>query len=512
MLTADQIDALRDRAGEIADPILRYLLEDIARRVAEAGQLTSTASYQVWRAQQLGLSQKEIKKRLQELLNVSGAEIEKLLTQSAEVGYSFDLKHLPTTAAIPFEENAALQKLVSAAVKLAQEDFTNLTQTLGMVDPYGHAQPLRDAYRQCMDYAFEQVFTGATDYNTAIRQATKNLADMGVRVIDYESGVHTSLEAAVRRNIMGGLGLMQEQISQQNHDEMGADGWEISAHSASAPDHEPIQGKQYGDEEFKRLNGSLKRRIGTLNCGHAVFPIILGASQPQYTPEELEAMRQANARGVTVEGRHYSLYEATQMQRKMERGIRKQKKRILVDKATGDEEKLRIDQTKLRMQNANYKKFSEAAGLRTQRERAQVAGFGRKEAAEAQKAVAKYSKVRYNKDGTVVVTDDWKSKGKATIPKRYMPNAIVETQTVYKNGTVQIDRTLYDSNAVMYKQIHSGPHNRLDQHHFGEFGEHAHNYTWTEGKENPNVERRDLTDAERVEHSDILKGGGSNEK
>ena len=62
------------------------------------------------------------------------------------------------------------------------------------------------------------------------------------------------------------------------------------------------------------------------------------------------------------------MYEATQMQRKMERSIRKQKKRILVDKATGDEEKLRIDQTKLRMQNANYRKFSDAAGLRTQGE------------------------------------------------------------------------------------------------------------------------------------------------
>lgn len=247
---------------------------------------------------------------------------------------------------------------------------------------YGHVQPLRDAYRQCMDYAFQQVFTGATDYNTAIRQATKNLADMGVRVIDYESGVHTSLEAAVRRNIMGGLGLMQEQISQQNHDEMGANGWEISAHAASAPDHEPIQGRQYSDEAFKRLNASLKRRIGTLNCGHAVFPIILGVSEPQYTPAELEAMRQANAKGVTIEGRHYTTYEATQMQRKMERSIRKQKKRILVDKATGDEKKLQIDQTKLRMQNANYKKFSDAAGLRTQRERTYVAGFGRKEAAE----------------------------------------------------------------------------------------------------------------------------------
>ena len=90
-----------------------------------------------------------------------------------------------------------------------------------------------------------------------------------------------------------------------------------------------------------------------------------------------------NHKGCTIEGRHYSLYEATQMQRKMERSIRKQKKRILVDKATGDEEKLQIDQTKLRMQNANYKKFSDAAGLRTQRERTFVAGFGRKEAAAA---------------------------------------------------------------------------------------------------------------------------------
>ena len=96
-----------------------------------------------------------------------------------------------------------------------------------------------------------------------------------------------------------------------------------------------------------------------------------------------------NHKGCTIEGRHYSLYEATQMQRKMERSIRKQKKRILVDKATGDEEKLLIDQTKLRMQNANYKKFSDAAGLRTQRERTFVAGFGRKEAAESAKAKAK---------------------------------------------------------------------------------------------------------------------------
>lgn len=383
MLTPEQIAALQDAAGRMGDPINDFLLEDIARRVSEAGQLTSTSAYQVWRAQQLGLSQREIKRRLKRLLNKSNADIEALLTQSADVGYRFDLDRLPTAAAVPFAENAAVQQVVSAAVKLAQDDFTNLTQTLGMVGPDGAALPLQDAYRRCMDFAFEEVSTGAVDYNTAIRRATKNLADQGVRVIDYESGVHTSIEAATRRNIMGGLGLMQEQIAGANHDDLGCDGWEITAHANSAPDHEPIQGRQYSDKEYEALNNSLVRRIGTLNCGHAAYPIILGVNAPQYTPEELAKFREDNERGVNYQGRHYTGYEASQQQRKLERAIRRQKNRILVDEATGDTEKLTTDRIRLTRLNDEYARFSKATGLPTQRERAMVTGFGRGQAARA---------------------------------------------------------------------------------------------------------------------------------
>lgn len=140
---------------------------------------------------------------------------------------------------------------------MGTEGPENITQTLGMVDPYGKALPLRVLTAAVWTMLSSQVFSGATDYNTAIRQATKHLADKGTRVIDYESGVHTSLEAATRRNIMGGLGLMQEQITAATHDDMGCDGWEISAHANSAPDHEPIQGKQYSDAEYQSLNNSL---------------------------------------------------------------------------------------------------------------------------------------------------------------------------------------------------------------------------------------------------------------
>lgn len=190
----------------------------------------------------------------------------------------------------------------------------------------------------------------------------------------------------MRRNIMGGLGLMQEQISQTTHDQLGCDGWEITAHANSAPDHEPIQGKQYPDAAYQALNGSLRRRIGTLNCGHAAFPILLGVNRPQYSKEELEKFRTDNEKGVTVAGRHYTGYEATQMQRKLERTIRKQKRRCLVDEAAGDTEKFSQDKTRLTLLRQRYHEFSKAAGLKTQYERTETAGFGEKLRTFAQSA------------------------------------------------------------------------------------------------------------------------------
>lgn len=385
MLRAEEIESLRDASTDLLRPVIEYLLRDIAERIAKAGQLTATAQYETWKLQQLGVSQRDLRTYLKKALKVSNAKLKQLLTQSAEAGYNYDLSSLPTVRAIPFDENEAVQQIVRAAIAQTQGTLENLTQTLGMVDPYGHVNPLRDTYRKCMDYAFEQVSSGAVDYNTAIREATRNLAAKGVEYIDYESGVTTSLEAAVRRNIMGALGLMQEQISQYNHDQYGATGWEIDAHSNSAPDHEPIQGKQYTDAEYEALNNSLVRRIGTLNCGHSAHPIVYGASIPQYTPEELEEMRQKNETGISFRGKHYTGYEASQRQRRLERAIRAQKRKILIDKATGDSEKLETDQIKLQLLQQDYKAFSKAAGLRTQHERLEKVGFAWKEATESRK-------------------------------------------------------------------------------------------------------------------------------
>lgn len=375
MLTPEQIEGFRLAAGRLIDPVNTYLLKDIARRIQEAGKLTSTAAYEAWQVEWLGKGRKELERELSQLLGVTRREARKLLRSAARYGYDTTLSRYPGHL-VPFDTNQAIQQIVSAAVTLAGDELKNITQTKAilMVDPYGRYQALPKAYCACTDYAFQQVFTGAADYNTAIRQACAGIAKHGVSIA-YASGVHTSLEAAVRRNIMGGLGLMTEQISRQNHDDLGCNGWEISAHANSAPDHEPIQGRQYSDKAYDTLNNGLVRRIGTLNCGHVASPIILGVNSPQYSAEELEKFRQDNEVGVTFDGKHYTGYEATQMQRRLERAIRAQRRRVLL---AGPED-IEPHKSRLAVLQQECERFSKSVGLRTETERLEVSGFGPKQ-------------------------------------------------------------------------------------------------------------------------------------
>ena len=195
---------------------------------------------------------------------------------------------------------------------------------------------------------------------------------------------------------------------QQNHDDLGCDGWEISAHGGSAPDHEDIQGRQYSDAEYTKLNNSQERRIGTLNCGHTASPIILGVNEPQYTDEELEEFRRQNAAGIDFEGKHYTLYEATQRQRRLETAVRNTKRKILIDENTGDAEKLQWDQIRLVRLREEYHRFSKAAKLPEQFERMEKAGFTWKHGKAAnQKADQKLKEILAKaKNGDKIVLDE----------------------------------------------------------------------------------------------------------
>ena len=74
MLTPEQIEGFRLAAGRLIDHVNTYLLKDIARRIQEAGKLTSTAAYEAWQVEWLGKGRKELERELSQLLGVTRRE------------------------------------------------------------------------------------------------------------------------------------------------------------------------------------------------------------------------------------------------------------------------------------------------------------------------------------------------------------------------------------------------------------------------------------------------------
>lgn len=378
MLTPEQLQNLPQELTDLYDQLSEFILRDIARRIAKGAEITDTAEYQLYRAKSLGLSTDEIAAKIAEINGSSASEINRLIREAAAQSDEFDRKMLGVDkgAAVPLEENAQLQKLISAQIAETAGKCENLTNTMGFADHdfLGRVYYLSmtDMYRREMDAAHMKVVTGATDYMTAIRQACNKLAASGVRTIDYESGRSDRIEVAARRALLTSVAHVTHRISEQNGEELGADGWEMSAHSGSRPSHAVYQGRQYTQEQYERI---IKPLISEPNCRHDVFPIILGVSEPVYTEEELQNIDQPP---FTYEGRTYTAYEASQQMRKMERAMRKQKDRCIVADAAGDEESFTTASIKLRRQKDIYEDFCKAADSYTQYERTYVAGYDRR--------------------------------------------------------------------------------------------------------------------------------------
>lgn len=108
------------------------------------------------------------------------------------------------------------------------------------------------------------------------------------------------------------------------------------------------------------------------NCRHSFWPFIEGIMEPTYSKTELDSMKSENRPKVTYEGKTYDTYQCSQMQRRLERTIRKQKRRKAAFEASGLTTEADAAGASLRALNKEYKAFSKAAGLPEQRERMKV--------------------------------------------------------------------------------------------------------------------------------------------
>lgn len=281
----------------------------------------------------------------------------------------------------------AIQQLIKAVSSKTQHEFLNITNstTVGFINSAGQFKNIRSTYFSTIDNAIIAAATGKEDYYTTMHGAIKSMADSGLRARfeginkNGKPYVYTRrLDSQVMMNVQDGIRQLSSEIQKQTASEYGADGVEISAHALCAPDHLPIQGKQYSNEKFEELQATLKRPISTMNCRHFAFPIIMGVNQAVYSQEELKQMARDSNKYVKYTDlrgneKEITRYNATQRQRQFELEIRKAKEKQKAYKTAGDklnESRMKKEAIRLKKQ---YVKFSNEVDLKINEKRIRIA-------------------------------------------------------------------------------------------------------------------------------------------
>ena len=254
------------------------------------------------------------------------------------------------------------------------------------------AYSLEETYKTVMNEAHSYRNVSDELRDIALKRTETQLFDSGVRyMIDNSSdSVENAKNAnlAVRFNVLDSVKNLINKMQDIMGNQFGANAVELSAHIYPAPDHAPAQGHQYSLDEvekmqsganFKDLSGNsyagFERNIGQWNCRHYFMKIKKGA-EPTYTQKQLDKILADNEKGYIDEnGKHRTLYECTQVQRRYEREIRRAKEKYLYAKALGNKAMMAQTRNKVGILTTSYKQFSRKCDIPAKLERIRVKDY-----------------------------------------------------------------------------------------------------------------------------------------
>ena len=353
------------------------IMEDIVRRIRQAGKITSTADWQINRLKILGNSSEDIEKMIKNALDASYPDVFELYDQVIDWEYvrNEDLYEQINAHYIPFEENGQLQQITNALMQQTDADLQNITQSLGFYLDYGNDSrvltPLAQVYQGYLDAACMDIVSGAFDYNSVLRRVVTQLTNSGLRQIDYASGHANRVDVAARRAVMTGITQLTGHISDFNAATLGTEYFEVAWHAGARPTHQVWQGKVYSREELVTVCGlGSVTGLEGIYCYHERYPFFPGISERQWSDEWLEEKNREENTPKEFGGKKYTLYEAKQRQRQMETAMRAQREKVqLLQTGDADPDDIMIARAKYQGQLNEYARFSRTMGLKQERER-----------------------------------------------------------------------------------------------------------------------------------------------
>lgn len=359
------------------------IMQDIVRRIMKAGEITSTADWQINRLRILGYSSEDIEKEIKKALNASYPEMFELYDKVINWEYvrNKDIYEQINAEFIPFEKNEQLKQITDAIIRQSLEDLENVTKSLGFYLDYNGKKvltPLSQVYSSYLDNACYDIVTGAFDYGSVLRRVVTQLTNSGLRKIEYGSGYASRVEVAARRAVMTGVANLTGEIADYNAKKLGTEYFEVEWHAGARPTHAVWQGQVWTKEQLYSVCG-LGTVTGLLgaNCYHTYYPFFPGISQRNWSDEWLEAQNRKESKPKEFRGKEYTLYEAKQRQRQMETAMRAQREKVqMLQDGGADPDEVMLQKAKYQGQLNEYAVFSRKMGLKEERERIYIDGRG----------------------------------------------------------------------------------------------------------------------------------------
>lgn len=371
---ADRIDLLVNRFEEVND----FYIMKVAEQIARIGELNQSSINMLTVMAEMNENIAAINTKLAKVLKIATNDLYRLYEQALNETYT-DPRFARALKETPFTE-IQKQRLEHFAQAVSR-------QTAGTMQNLSNTTAVSSAYRDAVDKAVLAVSSGLGDYKSATRQVIRDLGHNGMQV-QYESGYHRRLDTAIRQNIIDGAKQIAQQGSDMMGEELGYDAFEISAHARSAPDHEPIQGHVFLKEEFEKLQTqqpfqdvegrqyeAVKRPIGEWNCMHFAMSFSTKYSARKYTDAQLQQFIDTNNAGCEIDGKQYTIYEASQLMRQIETETRREKEVANLARVAGDDDLRRECQKKINALARKYSSVAKASGIKPRKDRMRVEGF-----------------------------------------------------------------------------------------------------------------------------------------
>ena len=396
-----------------ADPVTRsyedmesQIMQNIIRHVKNYGQLIDSDEWLMQKLAELGKLNQENIRIIAKAAGLNRAAVEQMCYEVADTVLARVEPEMnvlgrvgAVEGAVPVHKSKNVQRAVNAVYRQAWDALNTTNTNMLYMAQDAYKQLVQGMVSKAREIAGKQSFLdilgkhataeaiGAESRGQAIRSVLREFNERGIPAFVDKRGRQWTPEAYVSMTLRTTAGNVATESMMARMEERGLNLIQVSSHSGARPKCARDQGKIFdrnnGSGYVEDINGKKIRYypwssssygepdgLFGINCGHHGTPFLPGISRQRYFPtEDLEE----NDR----------LYKQMQIQRGLERDVRKQKRLCSLYDEIGDKESFEQASVTLKVREARLASYTKQKGLARRRDREQVYGFDRRVSAEA---------------------------------------------------------------------------------------------------------------------------------